>query len=155
MITAFNDPSFHTHAAEVEVDDETGQVRLVRYVAAQDVGYAINPRYAAGQVTGGAVQGIGQALFEELRYADGEVLNPNLTDYKIPTTVDVPPVEVILVEQASANGPYGAKGVGEPAVIAPPAAIGNAVAAAAGVRIRQLPITGERVFWALSSEGDH
>jgi CO/xanthine dehydrogenase Mo-binding subunit len=143
---AFNDPSFSTHACEVEVDPGTGEVVLRRYVAVQDVGRAINPVYTAGQLAGGAVQGIGQALFEDLQYVEGRVANPNFTDCKLPTIADVPNIETILVEQRSINGPYGAKGVGEPSIILPGAAIANAVHDAAGVRVRQLPITGARVL---------
>ena len=153
MLGAFNEPSFSTHAARVEVDEETGAVELTEYVAVQDVGHVLNPRYCAGQVTGGAVQGIGQALFEELRYEDGVVRNPNLTDYKIPTMLDVPWVQAILVEQPSDHGPYGAKGVGEPSVIPPPAAIANAIDDAVGVRVRSLPITAERVLDGLDARG--
>jgi CO/xanthine dehydrogenase Mo-binding subunit len=143
---AFNDPSFSTHACEVEVDPGTGEVVLRRYVAVQDVGRAINPVYAAGQVAGGAVQGIGQAMFEDLQYVGGQVANPNFTDYKLPTIVDVPEIQTILVEQPSIHGPYGAKGVGEPSIILPGAAIANAVNDAAGVRVQHLPITGARVL---------
>ena len=143
---AFNDPSFSTHACEVEVDPGTGEVFLRRYVAVQDVGRAINPTYAAGQVAGGAVQGIGQAMFEDLQYVNGRVANPNFTDYKLPTIADVPNIETILVEQRSIHGPYGAKGVGEPSIIVAGAAIANAVYDATGVRVRQLPITGARVL---------
>jgi CO/xanthine dehydrogenase Mo-binding subunit len=143
---AFNDPSFSTHACEVEVDPATGEVILRRYVAVQDVGRVINPMYAAGQVAGGAVQGIGQAMFEDLQYVGGRVANPNFTDYKLPTIADVPEIETILVEQRSIHGPYGAKGVGEPSIIPAPAAIANAVHDAVGVRVQQLPITGARVL---------
>jgi CO/xanthine dehydrogenase Mo-binding subunit len=143
---AFNDPSFSTHACAVEVDPATGEVILRRYVAVQDVGRVINPMYAAGQVAGGAVQGIGQAMFEDLQYVDGRVANPNFTDYKLPTIADVPEIETILVEQPSIHGPYGAKGVGEPSIIPAPAAIANAVHDAVGVRVQQLPITGARVL---------
>lgn len=145
----FNSPSFHAHAAEVEVDPGTGQISVHRYVAVQDVGFAINPRFVEGQIEGGVVQGLGQALSEELLIGDGQVLNPNLTDYKMPTVMDVPPIEVILVEHRSEVGPYGAKGVGEPPAIEPPATIANAVAAAVGVRIKSLPITAEKVLKAL------
>ncbi len=148
---AFNSPSFHTHVAEVEVDTETGEVTLTGYHVAQDVGFALNPLYAAGQVTGGATQGIGYALMEEVQYRDGTVLNPNFTDYKLPTIRDVPTIDVALVEEPSEAGPYGMKGVGEPAVVAPAAAIANAVYDAVGVRIRSLPITAEKVLQALRS----
>ena len=139
-------PSFHVHATDVSVDDVLGEVTINRYVVAQDVGYAINPTYLEGQLEGGAVQGIGQALSEELIIVKGHVQNANLTDYKMPTTMDVPPIEVILVTHPSVSGPYGAKGVGEPPTIQPPAAIANAVAAACGKRIMQLPITAEKIL---------
>ncbi|MCC7345989.1 MAG: xanthine dehydrogenase family protein molybdopterin-binding subunit [Variibacter sp.] len=138
-------PSFHAHAADVSVDAALGTVTINRYVVAQDVGYAINPTYLEGQLEGGAVQGIGQALFEEIVMADGHVQNGNMTDYKMPTSMDVPPIEVILVTHPSPVGPYGAKGVGEPPCIAPPATIANAVAAASGKRITDLPITAEKI----------
>jgi CO/xanthine dehydrogenase Mo-binding subunit len=97
-------------------------------------------------------QGLGQALSEEIVYRDGRVLNPNLTDYKMPTTLDVPRVESILVEHRSQVGPFGAKGVGEPPNIEPPAAVANAIAAAVGARITSLPITAEKIVFA--SRGD-
>jgi CO/xanthine dehydrogenase Mo-binding subunit len=112
---------------------------------AQDVGFAINPTYIEGQIEGGVAQGIGQALSEEIVYRDGRVMNANLTDYKMPTSLDVPDIESILVECASAAGPYGAKGVGEPPCIQPPAAIANAIAAATGVWMRSLPMTAEKI----------
>ncbi|MBI2218974.1 MAG: xanthine dehydrogenase family protein molybdopterin-binding subunit [Candidatus Rokubacteria bacterium] len=142
---AFHSPSFHAHAVDLSVDPETGDVEIHRYVVAQDVGRAINPTYIEGQIEGGVAQGLGQALSEEIVYRDGRVLNPNLTDYKMPTAVDVPRVESILVEHPSVVGPYGAKGVGEPPNIEPPAAVANAIAAATGVRIRSLPITAEKI----------
>jgi CO/xanthine dehydrogenase Mo-binding subunit len=142
---AFHSPSFHAHAVDLSVDPETGDVEIHRYVVAQDVGRAINPTYVEGQIEGGVAQGLGQALSEEIVYRDGIVLNPNLTDYKMPTAVDVPRVESILVEHPSVVGPYGAKGVGEPPNIEPPAAVANAIAAATGTRIRSLPITAEKI----------
>jgi CO/xanthine dehydrogenase Mo-binding subunit len=148
----FNSPSFHAHAAEVEVDPGTGEITVHRYVVAQDVGFAINPRFVEGQIEGGVAQGLGQALTEEIVIRDGRVLNPNLTDYKMPTIVDVPQIETILVEHPSDVGPYGAKGVGEPPAIEPPATIANAVEAAVGVRIRSLPITAEKVLKALKGQ---
>jgi len=153
MIGAFNIPSFATHACEVSVDGATGEVTLDRYVVAQDVGRVVNPRYCEGQVTGGAVQGIGQAMFEEIIHRAGHVMNPNFTDYKLPTLSDVPHIETILVEVPSDSGPYGAKGVGEQAIIGPPAAIANAVRDATGHPIQRLPITAERVWQSLRSPG--
>lgn len=145
VITTLNSPSFHAHAAEVSVDPQTGEVRIEDYVVAQDVGFAINPIYVEGQIEGGVMQGIGQAMSEEIVYRDGRVLNANLTDYKMPTAVDAPRIRSILVECPSEFGPFGAKGVGEPPVIEPPATIANAVAAASGCRIAHLPITAEKV----------
>ena len=147
-LPAWTSPSFHAHAVEVSVDDATGDVTIERYVVAQDVGFAINPTYIEGQIEGGVAQGIGQALSEEIVYEGGRVLNANLTDYKMPTAMDMPRVETILVEHASVNGPYGAKGVGEPPCIEPPAAIANAIAAASGVRVQALPITAEKIALA-------
>jgi CO/xanthine dehydrogenase Mo-binding subunit len=149
VVTAFSIPAFATHACEVSVDPDTGEVTLDRYVVAQDAGRVINPRYCTGQVVGGAVQGIGQALFEEIVYEDGRVLNPNFTDYKLPTLADLPTIETILVEVPSPSGPFGAKGVGEQGVIGAPPAIGNAVRDATGVAVRRLPITAERVWSAM------
>ncbi len=99
-------------------------------------------------------QGIGQALSEEIVYDGGRVVNANLTDYKMPTMMDMPRVECILIEKPSVNGPYGAKGVGEPPCIQPPAAIANAIAAATGVRIQTLPITAEKIALARLKDGD-
>ncbi|HKW94872.1 MAG TPA: xanthine dehydrogenase family protein molybdopterin-binding subunit [Methylomirabilota bacterium] len=149
---AFHSPSFHAHAVDLSVDRDTGEVTIHKYVVAQDVGFALNPRYIEGQIEGGVAQGLGQALSEEIVYRDGRVLNANLTDYKMPTTLDVPRVDSILVEHPSRVGPFGAKGVGEPPNIEPPAAVANAIAAATGVRIRSLPITAEKIVRA--SEGD-
>jgi CO/xanthine dehydrogenase Mo-binding subunit len=148
-LPAWNAPSYHAHAADVSVDTETGDVTINRYVVAQDVGYAINPTYIEGQIEGGVAQGIGQALSEEIVCRDGRVMNSNLTDYKMPTSLDMPPVESILIECPSAEGPLGAKGVGEPPCICPPAAISNALAAATGLWITSLPITAEKIALGL------
>lgn len=144
-LPAWNTPSYHAHAVDLNVDAQTGAVSINRYVVAQDVGFAINPTYIEGQIEGGVAQGIGQALTEEIVYRDGRVLNANLTDYKMPTALDVPDIESILVEVPSAAGPYGAKGVGEPPCIQPPAAINNAIAAATGVWMNSLPMTAEKI----------
>jgi CO/xanthine dehydrogenase Mo-binding subunit len=144
-LPAWNTPSYHAHAVDLSVDPETGSVNINRYVVAQDVGFAINPTYIEGQIEGGVAQGIGQALSEEIVYVEGTVMNANLTDYKMPTAQDMPDVECILVECASAAGPYGAKGVGEPPCIQPPAAINNAIAAATGVWLNSLPMTAEKI----------
>jgi len=142
---AFHSPSFHAHAVDLSVDPETGEVTIHKYVVAQDVGFALNPTYIEGQIEGGVAQGLGQTLSEEIVYRDGRVLNANLTDYKMPTTLDVPRIESILVEHPGRVGPFGAKGVGEPPNIEPPAAVANAIAAAVGARITSLPITAEKI----------
>jgi CO/xanthine dehydrogenase Mo-binding subunit len=142
---AFHSPSFHAHAVDLSVDAETGEVTIHKYVVAQDVGFALNPIYIEGQIEGGVAQGLGQTLSEEIVYRDGRVLNANLTDYKMPTTLDVPRIESILVEHPGRVGPFGAKGVGEPPNVEPPAAVANAIAAAVGTRITSLPITAEKI----------
>ena len=149
VVPSFNAPTFATHAVEVEVDPETGEVRLVDYVAAHDVGRLLNPVYAQGQVQGGVTQGIGYALFEEAVVEDGTVLSTDLTSYRIPGALDTVPVRCIFVEHPSKSGPYGAKGLGEPPVIPPAAAIANAVADAIGTHVHRLPLTPPRVFEAL------
>ena len=150
VITAINSPSFHAHAVDLSVDAETGEVKIHDYVVVQDVGRAINPKYIEGQIEGGVVQGIGQALSEEIVYENGVVRNPGLTDYKMPTAMDAPNIRSIIVESPSKVGPYGAKGVGEPPVIHPPAAIANAIASAVSARVQTLPITAEKIVQTLA-----
>ena len=135
------------YAAEVEVDPETGEVTVLRYAAAHDVGLAINPTLIEGQIQGGVAQGIGMALMEELRYTEGVHRNTNWTDYKLPTIFDVPEITAIIVEQGDPDGgPSGMKGLGEAPAIPGPAAIANAIARAASVRMRSLPMTAESVL---------
>ncbi len=137
-------------AAEVEVDTRTGAVRILRYVSASDVGKAINPKSVEGQDEGAAMQGMGHTLFEELVYEDGQLLNANLIDYRVPTFDEAPEVfETILIENEDGPGPYGAKGVGECAITVVAPAVANAIFQATGVRIRQAPLTPERVWRAL------
>ena len=151
MSTTLIDPAAAVHAVEVEVDPASGRVKLLRYVAAQDVGRAINPVGVEGQIEGAVSAGIGQALFEEIVFdGEGRVLNPSLLDYRLPSAVDLPRVEVLLVEGHLGGGPYGAKGVGEPSGIPPPAAIANAIARATGVRVKTLPLSSENLWRALS-----
>ncbi|MBI1884805.1 MAG: xanthine dehydrogenase family protein molybdopterin-binding subunit [Chloroflexi bacterium] len=143
-------PGFTVQIAEVEVDPDTGEVTLLRYAIAQDAGFAINPLSVEGQMQGGASQGLGIALSEEMVYDDkGRLLNPNFLDYRLPTTRDLPPIEAIIVEVPSEDGPYGARIVGEPSIVAGAAVIANAVADAAGVRVYDAPITPERVLRAM------
>ena len=147
---------FGAHVAEVEVDPETGMVRLVGLWAAHDVGRAINPMSCEGQIEGGAAMGIGLALSEELPVRDGRFPAPNLHDYGMPTAVDVPPIEVTLVETEDALGPFGAKGIGEGGIILPPAAIANAVADAVGVRPRCYPMLPWKLRqWIEAGERSH
>jgi CO/xanthine dehydrogenase Mo-binding subunit len=143
--------AFAAQAALVEVDTELGTVRCLRIVAAHDVGRAINPQQVEGQIQGGIAQGLGLALMEEFLPGRTE----NLHDYLIPTIGDVPPIETILIERPDPLGPHGAKGVGEPALIATAPAILNAIASATGVRITQVPATPDRVLAALQLQKAH
>jgi CO/xanthine dehydrogenase Mo-binding subunit len=143
---AFNDYTFGTQAIEIEVDEETGRARVTKLAACYDVGQVINRQSCEGQVEGGAVQGLGHALLEEVVLEQGLSKNPHLLDYKIPTTLDVPPIDVILIESGNGLGPFGAKGIGEPAMTATPAAVGNAVAAAVGRPVTEFPLTSERIL---------
>lgn len=145
LFPSFTDPSFHCHAAEVEVDPETGSIQVVDLVVAQDAGFAVSPLYVEGQMQGGAVQAVGYALTEEIAFAGGQMLNPNLALYKLPTTLEAPAVRTIIVESAGQQGPFGAKGVGEPPVVVTAGAIANAVADAIGAPVRTLPLSPERV----------
>ena len=143
-------PGFAVHLAEVEVDPETGLTRVVSYVAVQDVGRALNPREVMGQIQGGVAQGIGRALLEELTHdAQGQLTGSSFMDYLLPTTHDVPDIEVELVEVPAPDGPFGAKGVGEPPAIPGAAAIANAVRDACGARVTTLPIAPEAVLQAM------
>lgn len=142
--------AFGTHCVDVEVDPETGKVQILRYTAAQDVGTAIHPSYVEGQLQGGVVQGIGWALNEEYWYEDqGTLRNATFLDYRMPTCYDVPMIDTILVEVPDPQHPYGVRGVGEVPICPPPAAIANAIAAAVGVRMHQLPMSPPRVMAAL------
>lgn len=140
---------FATHAAEVEVDMSTGKVTVLRMVCAHDVGRALSPTGVIGQVEGGVVQGLGYSLMEELIMEGGKLQNPSFVDYHIPKATDVPPIDVRVVETHDPDGPFGAKGIGEAPIIPVPAAVANAVADALGVRIRQIPMTPERVLAAI------
>ncbi|HWO41551.1 MAG TPA: molybdopterin cofactor-binding domain-containing protein [Candidatus Eisenbacteria bacterium] len=141
---------YATQAAEVMVDEETGRVRLLRMSAAHDVGKAINPLNCVAQIEGGLAMGIGSALHEEMVVdSTGKVRNPSFLDYHLVTSLDVPKMVPILVECPEPEGPYGAKGLGEPGLAPTPAAIGNAVADAIGVRIYDLPLKPENVYRAI------
>ena len=142
---------FCTHVVEVEVDTETGEVNVIKAVAAHDVGKAINPRLVEGQIEGGFVQGMGFALTEEVQIAEGRIMNASLADYVVATAQDVPEIVPIIVE-TEGTGPFGAKGAGEPPIIAPAPAIANAIANAIGVRFTSLPITPEKILQALEGQ---
>jgi CO/xanthine dehydrogenase Mo-binding subunit len=145
-------PSVAAHLSHVRVDRETGEVELLRHVIAQDVGRALNPALVEGQMRGGATQGMGWALFEQLDHdEDGRLLTGSFLDYAIPTAERVPEIETLIVEVPAPDGPFGAKGIGEAPVVGAPAAIANAVAAAAGTRLYELPMTPPRVWAALRS----
>ncbi len=137
-------------AAEVEVDCETGKIKLLQYATSVDVGKALNPLACRQQLSGGAITGIGQAMFEEIAYDNGQLINPNLVDYVLPALGDMPGViDPICVETPHKNGPFGAKGIGESALIPVAPAIANAVFDAVGVRIKDLPIKAEKIYLAL------
>ncbi|MEX2446564.1 MAG: xanthine dehydrogenase family protein molybdopterin-binding subunit [Dehalococcoidia bacterium] len=140
---------FAAQIAEVEVDPETGAVRVLNFTSAHDVGRILNPVGHQGQINGGIVQGLGFALMEELRVEDGRVTTLSFGDYKIPSIADIPPLQTVLVESDDGVGPYQVKGIGENSNTPVAAAIANAVADAVGVRIRDLPVTSEKVYAAL------
>jgi CO/xanthine dehydrogenase Mo-binding subunit len=144
---------FGTHIADVEVDPETGKVTILRYTVVQDVGLAVHPSYVEGQMQGGAAQGIGWALNEEYLYGDdGKMQNPSYLDYRMPTSLDLPLIETIIVEVPNPSHPYGVRGVGETPIVAPPAAMANAVFHATGVRMHELPMSPPRLCAALNSK---
>ena len=144
-------PQSAAHLSQTRVDPETGAVRVLGHVVAQDVGRALNPALVEGQMHGGTAQGLGWALHEELGHdGQGQHVTGTFVDYSLPTAAVVPPIDAEIVEVPAPEGPYGAKGVGEAPVAGVPAAVANAIAAASGgVRLRQLPMTPERVWRAL------
>lgn len=145
-----NAPGFVVHLAHVRVDPETGHVTPLRYVAIQDVGFALNPLLVEGQIHGGSVQGLGWALHEAMRYDEhGELLTASFMDYDLPHSSDVPPIETVLVENPAPHGPFGARGIGEPPITAGAAAIANAIRAAVGVHMTELPMRDEVVWRGL------
>jgi CO/xanthine dehydrogenase Mo-binding subunit len=135
--------------AEVEVDTETGKVQVHKMVAAYDIGKAINPLSAKGQIEGGTVQGLGYAIMEEFLHKNGRVLNPNLADYYIPTSKDIGEIQSIIIEYPGKLGPYGAKVIGEPPIVLPAPAIVNAIYHAIGERLTEIPATPDRVLHSM------
>jgi CO/xanthine dehydrogenase Mo-binding subunit len=138
--------SFATHVAEVEVDIHTGEVRVIRVTAAHDIGRAINPQGVEGQIEGGVMQGIGYALIENMRFLQGNLQTRDLSTYTIPTSADTPRIRTLILEDPYSLGPYGAKGIGEPALIPTAPAVANAVFHAVGLRGRSLPLLPEEIY---------
>ena len=148
-------PNAAVHVARVRVDKETGKVDVTRYAALQDVGLSVNPDQVEGQIQGGATQGLGWALSEEYVFsADGVVENATLLDYRLPTALDVPFFETVVVEAPSDDHPYGVRAVGQVPIVPPAAAVGNAVYDAVGVRLNELPMNPERVFRAIEAAAE-
>jgi CO/xanthine dehydrogenase Mo-binding subunit len=142
--------AFATHIVDVEVDPDTGKVKIVRYTAVQDVGKAVHPAYVEGQIQGGVTQGIGWALNEEYFYdREGRMANSSFLDYRMPTALDLPMIEPVLVEVPNPGHPFGVRGVGEVPIVPPPAAIANAIYHAVGVKLRSLPMNPGRVLEAI------
>jgi CO/xanthine dehydrogenase Mo-binding subunit len=146
--------AFATHIVDLQVDPETGKVTILRYTAVQDAGKAVHPSYVEGQMQGGVVQGIGWALNEEYFYNDkGVMANASFLDYRMPTALDLPMIDTIIVEVPNPGHPFGVRGVGEVPIVPPPAAIANAIYRAVGVRLRQLPMSPGRVATAILAQG--
>jgi CO/xanthine dehydrogenase Mo-binding subunit len=139
--------------AEVEVDPDTGAVRVHRIVTAHDVGTIINPLMHQGQIDGATIMGMGQGIMEELVIDGGTVANNNLGDYKLPSIKDIPQLKTVLVKTTGGVGPLDSKPIGEFANNGPPAAIANAIADAVGVRVFELPVKAENVYQALKARG--
>jgi CO/xanthine dehydrogenase Mo-binding subunit len=143
-------PTFATHIVDVEVDPETGKVDILRYTAVQDVGRAIHPGLVEGQIQGGVTPGIGWALHEGYYYDEGgNLLNANLLDYRLPTCLDVPMIDPVIIEVPNPGHPYGVRGVGEIPIVPPAGAIANAIYSAVGVRLNKLPMAPPRILEAL------
>jgi CO/xanthine dehydrogenase Mo-binding subunit len=147
-------PSFGTHLVDVEVDPETGRVKILRYTVAQDAGRAVHPAYVEGQYQGGAAQGIGWALNEEYIYGkDGKLQNAGFLDYRMPVASDLPMIDAIIVEVPNPRHPYGVRGIGETPIVPPMAAIANAIEQATGIRFTELPMSPPKVLKALKEKG--
>ena len=144
--------AFGASGVEVEVDEQTGEVKILNLIAAHDVGKAMNPTLLLGQIYGAAYTGVGYGLTEEIKVRNGRVMNPSFRDYQMLTAMDVVPIEVVIIEPIDEAGPYGAKGVGEPGLVPTAPAIDNAVYDAVGVRITDLPITPEKILTALKEK---
>ena len=150
-------PTFAAHIVDVQVDKETGKVDILRYTAVQDCGKAVHPSYVEGQIQGGVAQGIGWALNEEYAFNEnGWMSNPTFLDYRMPTSLDLPMIDCVLVEVANPGHPFGVRGVGEVPIVPPPAAIANAIADAIGIRLTELPMSPGKVLegiWGTTRNG--
>jgi CO/xanthine dehydrogenase Mo-binding subunit len=145
--------AFAANIVDVEVDPETGKVQILRFTIAQDAGKAIHPAYVEGQLQGGSAQGIGWALNEEYFYTErGEMANSSYLDYRIPTALDLPMIDTVIVEVPNPGHPFGVRGVGEAPIVPPMAAIANAIYGATGVRLTELPMRPDRVVGALQAQ---
>jgi len=146
-------PIFAGNIVDVEVDPETGKVDILRCTAFIDAGQAVHPSFVEGQMQGGTAQGIGWALHEEYTYtADGVMTNPTFLDYRMPTTLDVPMIDTVIVEVPNPRHPFGLRGVGEVPIIPPLAAIANAIYNAIGVRMTRLPMSPGAILEALQAK---
>ena len=146
-------PAFASHIVDVEVDPETGKVRILRYTAIQDVGKAIHPTYVEGQIQGGVVQGIGWTLNEAYVFNNqGQMMNPTFLDYRMPTSLDLPMIDTVIVEVPHSGHPFGVRGVAELPIVPPTGAIANAIYQATGLRMTQLPISPDRMLKALQEK---
>lgn len=148
----FADFTYGTHAIEVAVDTDTGEVELLKYASCFDAGQALNKLSAEGQIEGGAIYGLGYGMMEEVRYDKGRILNPDLATYLIPTSMDCPDIQVDMIESRGGIGPFGAKGLGEPSSVPSAPAFANAVCNAIGKPLCDLPVTPERILMALNGE---
>jgi carbon-monoxide dehydrogenase large subunit len=147
---------YGAQAVDLEVDPETGKIKVHKVAAAHDVGKAINPMAVEGQIEGGVVMGLGSGIFEEVLYdGKGRMMNPNFRDYRIPTAVDTPEIAPIIVEAIHDEGPFGAKGIGEMTLVSTPTAVGNAIYNATGIRLKELPATPEKLFKLLKEQNSN
>ncbi len=147
-------PTFAVHIVDVCVDPETGKVDILRYTAVQDAGKAIHPAYVEGQIQGGVAQGIGWGLNEGYQYdSQGRLMNASLLDYRLPTSLDLPSIDTVIVEVANPGHPFGVRGVGEVPIVPPPAALANAIYRAVGVRMTRLPMSPARILEAEWEQG--
>jgi carbon-monoxide dehydrogenase large subunit len=145
--------TFGCQGVDIEIDLDTGRIDVLRMVSAQDAGRIINPDTARAQVEGAMIMALGAALMEQIKLdPDGRIRNPGLVDYRILTSADIPPIEVIFFETDDATGPYGARGLGEHGIVAVPPALANAVAAALGIEFYDIPITPEKIIAALDNQ---